>query len=198
MRRLPHMHPIRKKSLLKSSHRCNCNTLRHTATHCYTLQHAATHCEGVYSALALYKKRGPLYGRAFDEGTTGKQRCCSVLQCVAVCCSVLQCVAACCSVLQCVAVPKEGACLHEGASSLLTNCNSGRLHNHYCCSVLQCVAVCCSVLQYVAVCYSALQYLQCVAVPKEGACPHSCSPPHGLRETKRVRNRESEGGGWEG
>jgi len=31
-------------------------------------------------------------------------RCCSVLQCVAVCCSVLQCVAACCSVLQCVAV----------------------------------------------------------------------------------------------
>ena len=30
-------------------------------------------------------------------------RCCSVLQCVAVCCSVLQCVAVCCSVLQCVA-----------------------------------------------------------------------------------------------
>ena len=32
------------------------------------------------------------------------ERCCSVLQCVAVCCSVLQCVAVCCSVLQCIAV----------------------------------------------------------------------------------------------
>ena len=32
MRRLPHMHPIRKKPLLESSHCCNCKT------HCNTLQ----------------------------------------------------------------------------------------------------------------------------------------------------------------
>jgi len=61
-----------------------------------------------------------------------RQRCGSVLQCVAVHCSVLQCIAVCCSVLQWASILRW------------MTWNKSRQCVAVWCSVLQCGAVCCS------------------------------------------------------
>ena len=78
--------------------------------------------------------------------TTEQERCCGVLQCVAVSgCSVS------CSVGNTVSDSQKRPAGKSKESVAV------------CCSVLQCVAVCCSVLQCVAECCGALPYgSQCV------------------------------------
>jgi len=69
MRKIPHMHLIRKKPLLESTHCCHCNSLQRTATHCNTLQHTATHCNTLqHTVREFYSSLSPYNGFARDSG----------------------------------------------------------------------------------------------------------------------------------
>ena len=115
---------------------------------CSMLQRVAVCCSGAVILINV-------------KNIESQDRCCCVLQWVAVGCSEWQCVAVCCSGLQCVAVCRGALCMSP--------CKP-------CCSVLQCVAVCCSVLQCVAVCCSVLQWHSGLNEWRELWNPHTYSP----------------------